>query len=106
MMAALANNRELLTLEDVGRELHLTVRSVRRLIAEQGLPCVEFSERRRLVRREDLDAWLEARVVTRATTGPRSIEPTGRRAGGTTGASARPAKGRLMLGSDQTKGVR
>lgn len=52
-----------LTLAEVARELRVSPTQVRRLIAAHGLPHARIGERRIIVRRVDLEAWLETRVV-------------------------------------------
>ena len=52
-----------LTLAEVAEELRVSPTHVRRLIATHGLPHIRIGERRIIVRRVDLEAWLETRVV-------------------------------------------
>jgi len=52
-----------LTLAEVAEELRVSPTQVRRLIAAHGLPHIRIGERRIIVRRADLEAWLEARVM-------------------------------------------
>ena len=70
--------RRLLTLTEVARELRCSKAHVSNLIARKvrhatALPVVQLG-RRKLVRREALDAWIEANERSRRDTLPASSE--------------------------------
>ena len=48
-----------MTVEEVGEELRLHPRVVRRLIREEGLPALKLGKPWRIAR-DDLDRWLDA----------------------------------------------
>lgn len=52
-----------LTVPEVAKELGVSKALAYRLLHTDGLPYVRLSARRVLVRRCDLEAWVESRVV-------------------------------------------
>jgi excisionase family DNA binding protein len=50
-----------LSLDEVAQELGVSYSMVRKLIATEGLPYVPLGTRK-IVRREDLESWIAARV--------------------------------------------
>ena len=95
---------KLLTLDEAAEVLHVSEGTVRALARREGLPLIRVSARRYLVRQEDLDEWLDGRVVSggpdpatgqRRATGesrspfPRLVEDAGK--SGSTGRRRPPA---------------
>lgn len=94
---------EVLTIEEVAEELQVHPRTVRRAIAERGLPIVQLGRRVTRVRRVDLDAWLEEQATVRVATArhatpvPIPLSPLQRPA---TGGRGRRASGVLTVTPD------
>lgn len=54
---------QLLKLSEVGTELRIAPRTVRRLVRDGQLPVVRLTRRSLRIRRQDLDRYLRARRV-------------------------------------------
>lgn len=57
---------EALTLREVADELRVSYTQAKRLVLVHGLPYLRVGERRIIVRRADLEAWVEGRVTKEA----------------------------------------
>ena len=62
-----------LTVREVAAELRISPSMVRKLIAVDGLPCIRLGSRI-IVRRQDLDSWIESRVQVSGK--PRGVGPS------------------------------
>lgn len=56
-----------LTLREVAAELRVSYSQAKRLVLVHGLPYLRVGERRIIVRRADLEAWVESRLVKQGT---------------------------------------
>jgi excisionase family DNA binding protein len=52
-----------LTLREVAAELRVSYTQAKRLVLVHGLPHLRVGQRRIIVRRADLEAWVESRLV-------------------------------------------
>lgn len=49
-----------MTLREVAEQLRVSYSQAKRLVLRYGLPCVMVGKRKKVVRRRDLEAWVEA----------------------------------------------
>jgi len=55
---------EALTLKEVAQELKVSYSMVKRLVLTEGLPYIPLGTRK-IVRREDLEEWIQSRVMSK-----------------------------------------
>jgi len=54
---------ELLTVKDAAARLHLTVKTIHRLVREGALECVQVTPRRRLFTEDQIKRFIESRTI-------------------------------------------